>query len=324
MRELKRRLFILLGISAVALILTLTFLFFEKRGRRKTIVVGGKCNTEQMILGEMLAILIEEKTGMKVKRNLNLDGSFIAFNALRNGDVDLYVEYTGTLEQEILKGRDLSDFDLEMGPSLGFDNSYVVLVHADSTIETLSEWSRCNEISFSCDPEFSCRSEYTLLCEHYAAKERRLLDYSLSLLGLKTGRIGSCIGCSTSAFIISDGFRILEDDKEIFPKYAAIPVFRRKTLRDHPELREIIQLLSHSISTDEMRRLNYEVDINGKNVYNLSLGWLVGHDLIGVKENGRINESIADNRQVGMGTSSAHSSTRRRTLPHPATARDSI
>lgn len=294
MHELRRRLFILFSACGLIVFLMCIMLITQKISRKGTIVIGGKNNTEQAILGEMLAILIEERSDLKVKRNLNLDGSFIAFNALRNGDIDLYVEYTGTLEHEILKGKELEEFDIELGQPLGFSNNYVVLVNNDTEIQTLTQWAKNSKISFACDAEFTCRSEYELLCSHYAEKEYQLLDYSMSLLGLKSKQLDSCISCSTSAFIQSDGFRMLDDDKEIFPKYDAVPIIRKKCLCEHPVLNEIVNILSHSISTEEMRGLNYEVDINGKNVYKLSLGWLVSHGLIGVKENGPVNESSAN------------------------------
>jgi len=127
-------------------------------GSAGTIVITGKHFTEQEILGEAMAILIERSTDLKVQRKLNLGGTMICFNALKAGDVDLYPEYTGTglvniLKREVISDPDeaydvvkkafRSEYDLVLLKPFGFNNTYTLTMRRDHArqlgIETISD-----------------------------------------------------------------------------------------------------------------------------------------------------------------------------------------
>lgn len=115
-------------------------------GSAGTIVVGGKNFTEQDVLGEMMAILIESRTNLKVERKLYLGGTMVCFNGLRDGGLDLYAEYTGTGLVSILQRKALSDpqqtyqavktafhdeYDLTWLQPFGFNNTYTLTMRGD-------------------------------------------------------------------------------------------------------------------------------------------------------------------------------------------------
>jgi len=129
--------------------------------RSRPIVVGSKNFTEQLILGEIMAQQLERRLGQKVERKLNLGGTLLAHEALVNGEIDLYPEYTGTALTAILKlplpsdragvlAQVRSEYEkrwrLEWIAPLGFDNSFAIVIHGDearrSHFRTLSEAAR--------------------------------------------------------------------------------------------------------------------------------------------------------------------------------------
>ena len=127
-------------------------------GSAGEVTIGSKHFTEQEVLGEMLAALIECSSNIKVKRKLNLGGTMICFNALKAGDLDLYAEYTGTglvniLKQDVISDPDAAyqavkkafaeDYDMVWLEPLGFNNTYTLTMRRDHAldfgIETISD-----------------------------------------------------------------------------------------------------------------------------------------------------------------------------------------
>lgn len=268
-------------IRAASLILILLLGSCSGRDR---IVIGSKNFTEQIILGELLAQQIERWSELAVDRRFNLGGTLICHTALVAGDLDLYVEYTGTALTAILNQpavHDSSDayeqvrrayrdqFRIEWTEPLGFNNTFAIIVRsADAQrlgLRTISDAARhTRNWTAGFGYEFVERPDgYEGLTKTYNLKfpsPPRVMDLGLTYQALAAGQVDFIAGNSTDGLIESLQLVVLEDDKSYFPPYDAAPLVRQETLARHPEIRSALKDLGGKISESEMRRLNYLVD----------------------------------------------------------------
>lgn len=261
-------------------------------------VVGGKNFTEQDILGEILATWIERTTDIPVRRKLHLGGTFVCQKALVSGDLDLYVEYTGTALTAILGRPPIHDADsvyrivksayrrrwnLTWTPPLGFDNTFVILVRratADSldlhTISDLVQYEDRLVPGFGY--EFVQREDglpglsraYDLHFSH----RPKAMALGLIYRALADGEIDVTAGNATDGEIDELHLVRLRDDRDFFPPYQAAPVVRQETLEAHPGLEAALRRLGGRISTAQMRRLNREVDVEGRDYRQVARAWV--------------------------------------------------
>ncbi len=248
------------------------------------IVVGSKNFTEQVVLGEILSNMIETRAGIPVTRRLNLGGTFICHQALLAGEIDLYVEYTGTALTAILRGSPAAesgealetvrsayrrDFDLVWTEPLGFNNTFAMIVtqeaaerHSLGSISDLARVQGSFRAGFGY--EFVERADgYAGLAAAYGlrfAGRPREMDLGLIYRALAEGEVDVVAGNSTDGVIASLGLVALEDDRRYFPPYDAVPVVRRAVLERHPRLRSILASLDGAISEGTIRKLNLAVD----------------------------------------------------------------
>jgi osmoprotectant transport system permease protein len=272
----------LLWSGAVSLLLIFGVVSFFLRGPAGRIAVGSKDFTEQVILGEILAQAIEAKTGLQVVRRFDLGGN-LAHEALIAGELDLYVEYTGTALLAILKSRPLTDpqevlrrvkteyasrFKLEWTEPLGFNNTFAILVRGDDAkrlrLKTITDASKISaQWRAGFGQDFMSRSDgYPGFAQTYGFhfQEIREMDLSLTYRALAENQVDLIAGNSTDGLISRYGFFQLEDDRHYFPPYDAVPVARQATLQKHPEVRSVLKQLGGILTVDEMRNLNYAVD----------------------------------------------------------------
>jgi glycine betaine/choline ABC-type transport system substrate-binding protein len=248
------------------------------------IVIGSKNFSEQVILGEVLATLIEEQLGLPVTRRLNLGGTFICHKALVAGEIDLYVEYTGTALTAILKQppevspeeaygivREVyrDRFGALWTEPLGFNNTFALIVRPEVAREhglrRISDLSRVQDwLRPGFGFEFIEREDgFPGLAERYGlAFAQRPLEMELGLIyrALAEREVDLIAGSSTDGVIASLGLVALEDDRRYFPPYDAVPVVRQATLDRHPGLRGLLARLGGAISEPVMRRMNFAVD----------------------------------------------------------------
>jgi osmoprotectant transport system substrate-binding protein len=253
-------------------------------GREDRIVVGCKNFTEQVVLGELVAQQIEAKTRLPVDRRFYLAGSYIAHQALRSGRIDLYVEYTGTALTVVLKGPPQSDarqvwervragyaerFELEVFPPLGFDNTFAMVIRGDDArreeLQTITHAARlAPRWRAGFGYEFMERPDgFRGLAETYRlefAQPPRIMDLGLLYRALQEKQVDIVAGNSTDGLIGALGFVVLEDDRHYFPPYEAVPIVRRESLERHPALRDALSALEGKITAEDMRRMNYAVD----------------------------------------------------------------
>jgi osmoprotectant transport system permease protein len=260
------------------------------------IVVGSKNFTEQVVLGEILAQTIESRTGLPVDRRLNLGGTLVCDEALRSGDIDVYVEYTGTALTALfnepvtagaagtpdrgstpsISARVLSRVKelyasrgVTMLPGLGFNNTFAILVrgnearkHQLTRISDLSAVARRWRAGFGY--EFLERPDgFAGLARAYGLTFReppRVMDLNLIYRAVAAGEIDVTAGDATSGLIQALNLTMLADDREYFPPYDAVPVVHAATLLRYPELDSALRSLAGRISAADMQRMNHEVD----------------------------------------------------------------
>jgi len=256
----------------------------------ETVVVGAKGYTEQLLLGELLAQEIEANTSLRVKREFSLGSTFLLHEAVRQGRIDGYVEYTGTAWTAILRqpplpperrttvwqrARQLYDarYGLRMFPSLGFENTFAILIRqADGqrlglrTISDAVQPARQWRAAFGY--EFLNRADgFPGLAARYGlrfAAPPSPMDLGLTYRALADGRVDLIAGDSTNGLIAALKLQKLDDDRAYFPPYDAVPVFNAASLRRHPELVPVLNRLSGRLSAANMQRLNAAVDLQGQ------------------------------------------------------------
>jgi len=278
------------SVSAAAAALLLAILAGAAFGstRSDAIVIGSKNFTEQVVLGELLAQTLERR-GVRVTRRLNLGGSFICDRAIRSGDIDAYVEYSGTaltaiLKQPVEKNPDAAlttlrnaygRAGLSVLPPLGFNNTFAMLVrHTDAEALGLSTIDDLRRVQAQWRPgfgyEFAERADgYAGLLRAYGlhfATPPRAMELNLVYRALAVGQVDLIAGDATSGLIKALDLRVLRDNRGYFPPYDAVPIVRSAVLLAHPELRDAFNQLAGQISEDDMRALNAAVDVEHRDV----------------------------------------------------------
>jgi osmoprotectant transport system substrate-binding protein len=252
--------------------------------RRNRIIIGSKNFTEQLVLGELIAQQIENKTHLAVERRFYLAGTYICHQAILAGRIDIYPEYTGTALTAVLKEKPVGDreqvynrikteygkrFGLTVGPALGFDDTFAIEIRGDDarrlrlrTISQAAAYARQWRAGFGY--EFMERPDgYKGLVSTYGlrfADEPRIMDLGLLDRALKDKQVDLIAGNTTDGLIPALDLVVLEDDRHYFPPYEAVPIVREGTLTLHPELSGVLSELGGKISDDDMRELNYAVD----------------------------------------------------------------
>jgi osmoprotectant transport system substrate-binding protein len=257
-----------------------------RKNRAPHLTIGSKFFTEQVILAELLAQHIEARTGTHVERKSNLGGTLLCQKALLSGDLDLYVEYTGTALTAVLNEspsrdpRDVYDrvkegyaqrFNLEVTEPLGFENTFAMVVRGDDA-QRLQLHNISDIIPYA--PKMRAGFGYEFLERpdgyrgwsqlyglHFAAPPS-VMDLGLIYRALVDKKVDIVAGNSTDGLI--DALRLvpLVDDKHYFPPYDAVPIVRRDAIGKFPQLRQALADLANKISAEEMRHLNAEVDAN--------------------------------------------------------------
>jgi osmoprotectant transport system substrate-binding protein len=256
--------------------------------RENRIVVGSKNFTEQLILGELIAQQIENKTHLPVERRFYLAGTYICHQAILGGRIDIYPEYTGTALTAVLKEKPSPDpekarekvydevrtkyekqFNLELGQPFGFNDTFAIEIRGEDArklgLQTITQaatytpnWRAGFGYEFMERPDGykGLAATYNL---HFADNPR-IMDLGLLTRALKDKQVDLIAGNTTDGLIPALDLFVLEDDKHYFPPYEAVPIIRQETMAHHPELKPALDDLAGRISDAEMRQLNYAVD----------------------------------------------------------------
>jgi glycine betaine/choline ABC-type transport system substrate-binding protein len=264
-----------------------------KKPRQPGIVIGSKFFTEQVILAELLAQHIEARTGIPVERKTNLGGTLLVHKALLAGEIDLYVEYTGTALTAVLNeppdrssavaGNNLSNpsyervkqlyaqrFNLEVTEPLGFENTFAMVIRGqdakDLHLRTISDIVQyAPRWRLGVGYEFLERPDgfrgWTDFYNLHFAQTPRVMDLGLIYRALVDRQVDVVAGNSTDGLIDALNLIALEDDRHYFPRYDAVPIVRKPTLDRFPQLRGVLRELGGKISESDIRKMNYAVDV---------------------------------------------------------------
>ncbi len=268
----------------------LGLVFACESGPKKKLVVGSKFFTEQVVLAELLAQHIEARTGIAVERKTNLGGTLLIHKAMLAGDLDLYVEYTGTALTAVLgeapkgdanttyqrvKDQYAQRFGLEVTEPLGFENTFAMVVRSEDAerleLRNMSDlapiapkWHAAVGYEFLERPD-----GFTGWSKTYGlkfAETPRVMDLGLLYRALTQHQADIVAGNSTDGLIAALHLIPLNDDRHYFPPYDAVPVVRRAALEQNPQLRAALADLAGKISAEEMRRMNAAVDADQRDV----------------------------------------------------------
>jgi osmoprotectant transport system permease protein len=267
-------------------------------GPRPRVVVGSKDFTESVLLAEIFAQMLEAR-GVEVVRQFELAGNTV-HEALLAGEIDGYPEYTGTSYMAILKHplntdartvyetvrRDYAEkFKVEVSPALGFSNNFAILVRGRDArrlnLKTISDAvPHAREWRAGFGQDFMSRADgYPGFARAYNLKfaaAPREMDLSLTYRALSTGQVDLIAGNSTDGLIATLDLFELEDDRRYFPPYEAVILIRRDTTARVPVATDVLNQLKGALSTEDMRRLNYEVDGNKRDKREVARQWIAG------------------------------------------------
>lgn len=266
---------------ATAVILAVTV--FSGCTSGKKVVIGSKDFTENKILAEIMAQLIESKTDIKVERKINMGGTFVCFEAMKKGQIDIYPEYTGTgltaqlklpVETDPDKVYDTvstefsKQFQIKWLKPVGFNNTYALAVPQEladkNKIESISDLKNISkDLVFGAEHEFFNREDgFDGLIKVYdlTFKNTAKMDVSLKYQAIGQGKMDVTDAFTTDGQLKALNLKVLEDDKNFFPPYYAAPIVREEILESYPQLEEVLNKLAGKINDETMQGLNYKVD----------------------------------------------------------------
>lgn len=276
---------IVMGLSSIIIVvMVVTSIAGSFNKNEKVIRIASKDFTEQHILAHLFADIIEDRTDISVDRKMNLGGTQVCFLALRNGDVDMYIDYSGTAYGDTLNYPPIADmeevyntvkadfkelYDIDVLKQIGFNNTYILAVKEDMAdkynIRTISDLKYiAKDLRAGTTFEFLNREDGMQgLVEAYdfAFKDVIGLDGATRYIALDNDETEVIDAFATDGLLKKFELKALEDDKNFFPPYYAIPLVRAEVLEKYPEIVPIIEEVGDILNDDIMVELNYKVDV---------------------------------------------------------------
>jgi glycine betaine/choline ABC-type transport system substrate-binding protein len=286
---------------------------------KPSVTVGSKQFTEQLILGELLAQLLED-AGYPVERQIGLAGTDIVHQALVNDEVDTYVEYTGTgllailnmslpagtptagaaatpvagadAVYDIVKDEYAKQFNVAWLDPLGFNNTYTLALTqeraAELGVETISDLIAVSgDLTFGATQEFLTRPDgLPGLMETYQGlqfADAQGFDPGLVYQAVDSGDVDVISAFATDGRIPALGLVTLEDDLGFFPPYYAAPLVRQELLDEDPAVADVLNSLAGSLDDQTMADLNAQVDVEGEEPEDVARAFLEEQGLIGTE-----------------------------------------
>jgi len=253
---------------------------------KKPIVVGSKDETEQMILGEIVAQHVERRLGRTVVRRTGLGSTGVVYQAILSDSIGIYPEYTGLIESEILKepadkdpqivfARVKREMDriahLDVLDSLGLDNPSAMVVAAKGAekIANLTDAARAEaRWKLGMTYEFQSRGDALQALAPYRlpVAATRVIDPKQLFAALEKGDVNMIATRATNGHLMSPDWKIVADDQKVFPSYEACLMVRKDLIMAEPMLRPALAELSGKFNLETMRKLNAQVDIEHRAV----------------------------------------------------------
>lgn len=277
MRRIKRSLVFMLSII-------LCIAISGCSNKNDTIKIATKPMTEQFILGEMLKLLIEENTDLKVEITKGIGGGTSNIHpAILKGDFDLYPEYTGTGWSFVLKEEGIPDdetlyndlqskynskYDLSWIGLYGFNNTYGLVIRKDLSeqynIKTYSDLAKYSkDFTFGAEYDFYEREDgFDALCKEYGMKFKKSVDLDIGLKydAINSKQIDIMNVFTTDGQLSNSNVVLLDDDKGFYQTYYCGTIVRNDTLKKYPELKDVLMKMNNILTEGEMAELNYKVE----------------------------------------------------------------
>lgn len=275
------------GIKRILIFILIIILCIATLGcsnKNDTIKIATKPMTEQFILGEMLKLLIEENTDLKVEITKGIGGGTSNIHpAILKGDFDLYPEYKGTSWSFVLKEAGISDdetlynelknkynseYDLSWIGLYGFNNTYGLVIRKDlaeqyniKTYSDLAKYSK--DFTFGAEYDFYEREDgFDALCKEYGMKFKKSVDLDIGLKydAINSKEIDIMNVFTTDGQLSNSNVVLLDDDKEFYQTYYCGTIVRNNTLKKYPELKDVLMKMNNILTEGEMAELNYKVE----------------------------------------------------------------
>ena len=272
--------------------------------KKDKLIISGKLGSEPEILINMYKILIEENSNLEVELKPGLGKTSFVFNALKNGDIDIYPEFSGTAVFTFLnetpvnnnaddvfaqaqKGME-SKFKMIMLKPMSYNNTYAIAVSKkfadENNLKTISDLVKVkNKIKAGFTREFNDREDgYPGLKKLYNFEIPDIKEFEpkLRYVAVQSGDINLIDAYSTDAELAQYNMVVLKDDKHLFPPYQGSPMMREETLKKYPELKNILEKLSGKISDEEMSSMNYRVSVKGEKAEDVAREYLKNAGII--------------------------------------------
>jgi osmoprotectant transport system substrate-binding protein len=269
---------------------------------RKPIVVGTENETEQALVGEIVAQHLENRLQRKIERRLRLGEQLIVYQSVAGGDISIYPDYVGSIESVILKedanadpavalertrNEILRKAQLELMDPLGYENPPVVVTMASTAaqanVRTLSDAAAgAFQWKAGMSYEFQQRPDVIPAVNVYKlpmSQGLRAMDQSRLFPALERGDVNMVIVNATNGRLISPEYRILPDDRKAFPPYQACLLVRADTLAQEPQLRSALTQLSGKFTTESVRKMSSEVDLDHREIAQVAAAFLASAGL---------------------------------------------
>ncbi|HHW94789.1 MAG TPA: ABC transporter permease subunit [Mogibacterium sp.] len=294
-----------ISLAGAAIILIIILIANSGLGVKKSdkqISIAGKDFTEQLILCNLYADYIEDKTDITVNRKENLGGSNVAYSAITNGEIDMYIDYTGTIygsiynhsgETDMMTVYDMCKEDYAKdGVTLlnqcNCNNTYALAVTPEISekynIKTIPDLNRVShQLVLGSTIEFQNRNDTMVaLKDKYNMKFKRMvaIDGSPRFTALVNKETDVTDAWTTDGMLLKFDIIILEDTDQVFPPYYVVPCIRTDALDKYPELENVSNELSPLLTNEVMISLNYQVDVEGKEPADVARNWLKENNLI--------------------------------------------
>lgn len=260
------------------------FLFLIPSLSWSSVKVGSKNFTESFVLAELLSQTIELSSTEKVERLFGLGGTAITYESLKSRKIDLYIEYTGTINEAILKNSNikseeklksgLAEYGIVLGPEVGFNNTYALAIQKEfsekNSITKISDLKNVlNKSRFAFSYEFMARNDgFSALTKHYGLDIRSenviRMDHTLVYTALKDNKVDVIEVYSTDAQIDKMNLVVLDDDQKFFPPYKAVILANNEFVNEFPEVWKMLSSLKNKVNDAQMRKLNAAVDLDGQ------------------------------------------------------------
>lgn len=286
-----------------ALLLTCMVCALSACGKKEPIKIASKPMTEQYILTEIMAQLIEAETDYEVEITKGVGGGTTNIHpALVKGDFDLYPEYTRTAWLNVLKKEEMEKDDDKLYEQLlteydalgltwtglyGFSNTYGLAVRQETAeqygLNTYSDLAAASgELIFGGNPDYiELETGYPRLCAAYNMQFKDVVQMEIALKyeALKNNEVDVINAFTTDAQLAANDLVLLTDDQIFFETFEAGTVVRKDTLEKYPELQGVLEKMNGLITEDEMQQMNYEVEVNGREDREVAQEFLAGKGL---------------------------------------------